>query len=81
MEFHFIITVTGNNGTRSCASTLCGTICAYDGQTRKDLFQIALDLAEISSGLDQPVVTFFDLAPNELPVAPSPATAPCGQPS
>ena len=81
MEFHFVITVTGNNGTRSRASTLCGTICAYAGQTRKDLFQIALELAEISSGLDQPVVTFFDLAPNELPVASSPATAPCGQPS
>jgi hypothetical protein len=78
MEFHFIITVTGNDG---CASTLCGTICAYDGQTRKDLFQIALELADISSGVDQPVVTFFDLAPNELPVAPSPATAACGQPS
>ena len=77
MDFHFIITVTGNNGTCDCASTLCGTICAYDGQTRKDLFQIALDLAEISSGLDQPVVTFFDLAPNELPTA-VPAAASCG---
>ena len=77
MQFHFIITVTDDNGTRSRASTLCGTICASDGQTRKDLFQIALDLAEISSGLDQPIVTFFDLAPNELPTA-VPAATSCG---
>ena len=79
MEFHFIITVSVNDGACMCSSTLCGTINAEDGHTRKDLFRIALDLAEISSGMDQPVVTFFDLSPNELPVAPSPVTAPLGQ--
>ncbi len=72
MEFYFIITIAAPGSNRVRSATVSGTTHARPGQTRKDLFKVALSYARSQTGISDPIVTFFDLAPNELPALASP---------
>ena len=69
MKFFFIITLSQNEGNRIRTATISGTLSAQPGKTRAGLFHTALNYAQSKTGLTSPAVTFFDLAPNELPTA------------
>ncbi len=73
MQFHFILTVTWPTGTGLGSSTFEGTITSRPGQTRRDLYKSVRDHAIAQTGTSRINVSFFDLAPNELPALASSA--------
>jgi hypothetical protein len=69
MEFHYVITLSRPVGDGYATATLDGTVIAREGQTRQELFGDIYRHAADHTHLNNPNVTFFDLAPNTLPSA------------